>query len=98
MARRVKHTVRRHPKLVTQGINAASLLIAFGGSVGDVVRVVEGQANPVNLPHDIVLSESGVDINTGQINFNQLITSLELKAAGWIFNKAAKALTRHMRM
>jgi hypothetical protein len=93
-----KKTVSRHPKLVTRGINALGLVIAFGQSVGALARTATGQESPENLPHDIVYYESGLDINTGQVNLQQTITSVELKAIGWAVTKIAKNLTKSMRM
>jgi hypothetical protein len=60
--------------------------------------VAQGTALPENLPHDIVFSESGYDLNNGNLNLQQTTKSITLKAVAWGVTKIAKHFTKSMRM
>ena len=102
MARRAKHHVSHHPRLITKIVHGVGLLTAFNQGIQAALGFMNPGAlsgdNPRNILVNVVWRETGFNAQTGTWDMAQFGASVGSKVAGYIWVKLAMHFVKKWRM
>lgn len=89
--------MRRHPKITTTAVNVTAAFIAFNQGITKSI----GPAMSGNAPEalrQLAYGETGLDVETGNVDFTQTSRSVASKVAAVVWKKGASYILKHFKV